>query len=204
MNIFVTDTSPVASATYQHDQHLRKMILETAQIIDGGTRPWMNLVYGSGDYEIVKIPKSHLNNATIHSAADPVVLRWCMSHFNALLSEFTYRWGRTHSYGQPAVYDPLRERYAQIYQHLTCDRGFRLAMDDQDRADCPLYTRDLDTVVSAYRRYYVRTKLVYGKKLLPCTWTHRDPPRWLTQMNNALAVNVRSPDVKTLEPAYAH
>lgn len=179
MNLFTTNKCPFRSATELHDDHVRKMILETAQIMDGGTRHLLtDLIPGTtwADYEIVKIPATQRDNPVILSARYRVVFEWCAEHLSGLLEEFKYRWGHEHSYAYN-IQRALEERFNEVMGELRNGDKFRLAVASDIHP--PGYYR-LPECVCAHQINYARHKLRIGtKKPRPAMWTRRHPPIWL-------------------------
>ena len=180
MNLFVLDIDPVLAARALSDQHINKMILETAQILDGGTRPILADIDPTAPREIVKIPKTHRDNRIIHSVSDPDVWTYAWMHFLGLLAEFDRRFGHPHSY-RCHIHD-LRDRMLQVAPRMR-ERGFVLAMPDQYKTADDRFAISAQAIRS-YRIYYAEEKVVFGREGKPMT--HRTvPPIWLTQMRAA-------------------
>lgn len=85
MNIFVLDYDPVLAARMLCDQHVVKMIVESAQLLStacGGT-----------------LKPTHVNHpCTKWAAALPQNAWWLHRHFHGLLREYTYRYDKIHAY----------------------------------------------------------------------------------------------------------
>lgn len=177
MNLFIVDPSPSKAAIALCDQHINKMILETAQIIDGGTRPLMAQIEpASAPHQIVKIPKSHRDNRTIHTAADKQVRWWALQHLDALLLEFRHRWGHHHAYAFD-VRTALVKRATKV-SGFSMAKGFYLAMPEEYGGG--RYVQTAAEAVEPYRDYYASEKHVFGNKTSkPTTWLRRTPPRWM-------------------------
>lgn len=187
MNLFLIDANPAHAATALYDLHVNKMILETAQILDGGTRPAMHDLQPGLDHDIVKIPTTHRDNPVIRSAGDPTVWDWAYSHFTSLLREFHRRHGHPHSYARPALLSAFNERRATV-DGLMTRRGFYLAVPDRFLPESGKWTTDLALCVAVYRQAYAATKLFVGKQHRPAVWTKTVPPMWLSKIAREHAI----------------
>lgn len=131
MNIFVLDHSPIQAARWLCDQHVSKMILETAQI--------MSTIAG-GPYK----PFNPKHPAVIWAGEASENMRWLTLHGIGMGSEFYRRYGKHHkSY---RVICGLTLLHRKLPQGST---PFVQCMPDQYKGPCP---------VEAYRRFYVNEK----------------------------------------------
>lgn len=90
MNIFVTDLDPEICAVHHCDIHLRKMILETAQLLS--TAHFVT----HGDSPAYKA--THVNHpCSIWIRASFDNYEWGLSLFESLLDEFKFRFGKSHA-----------------------------------------------------------------------------------------------------------
>ena len=142
MNIFVLDEEPAVAAQMLCDCHLRKMCVETAQILSGVMlRRWMALLDG--------MPKPQNINHPVIVAADSTAdaTNWTCFYFYSILREFHIRFKKHHKYFAifPLYFDSLV--------------GINLSDDHSKLATC---CGDLDVsgldIVSAYRKYYTKVK----------------------------------------------
>lgn len=178
MNLFILHEDPTEAARALSDQHVRKMILETAQIIDGGTRPIMADLFPNEPIRgIVKIPPSHRDNPCIHSVRARVVADYAWGHFLGLLAEHTYRTGNRHSYDSVAIRGALHHRLERAAPALTED-GFGLFMPDSYKTASARRVPLAHAIVS-YRAYYAAEKHDFRDG--PAVWTRRAPPLWMVQ-----------------------
>jgi len=162
MNIFSSDSSPWLSAQALDDKRVRKMLLETAQILctvlnsRGHQTPYKN---------------SHAGNAiTLWAAADDRNLYWLLQHGVALSLEYDYRWpDRTHK--SQAVIEqiiPLIKRKRRDPDHFV-NRASHSKLG-LDFTHLPTH--------QAYRQYLsARWK---GDKRAPI-WTKRGAPSWRSE-----------------------
>lgn len=84
MNIFVVDSDPVVAARSLCDQHVCKMVLETAQM--------MSTIAG-GPYKSTHA----FHPCVMWLRASRSNLRWALMHGSALACEYTRRFGREHA-----------------------------------------------------------------------------------------------------------
>lgn len=144
MNIFVLDRNPERAAAMLCDCHVRKMCLETAQILSGVTiRRGLQLLEG--------MPKPQNTNHPVIVAADNnESLIWLLIYNDYLLAEYEHRFGKTHKYCRLRYADILDPRLA-IRKRLAdmCDNLYKCCGD--------LDVADID-IVSAYCKYYMDVK----------------------------------------------
>ena len=122
MNIFALDICPVKSAELQHDKHVVKMILESAQMLC--------TAYHEHNIENVPYKKTHHNHpCSVWVRKDMYNFYWLVDHALALCQEYKYRYKKIHKY------------------------------------------KNKNSIVLAYRNYYISTKLNNNPK-----WTNRQTP----------------------------
>lgn len=96
MNIFVTDPCPKKSAQALDDKRVIKMILESAQILSTVIRG-LNQEYADSR-NLYK--KTHTGHPCVKWAGQSRSnYLWLLSHMQALLDEYTYRFGKHHKSG---------------------------------------------------------------------------------------------------------
>lgn len=99
MNIFALYTDPRYSAIEQIDAHVVKMTLETAQILSTAAMiriPDIRERMPTGTF----YKPTHVNHGCVRWAASNVRnYNWLISHFQALLTEYTRRFGKRHKCG---------------------------------------------------------------------------------------------------------
>ena len=134
MNIFVLDRNPILAAQYQHDKHVVKMVLETAQLLSTA-RPF------EGSYK----PTHHNHPCTKWAAASETNYSWLLLHGFALAEEYTYRYGKRHK-----SYDVMLAAHKTFPTFNVEPDTFALAMPDQYKQVDP---------VAAYRAYYIAEKV---------------------------------------------
>ena len=157
MNIFYLDRDPVIAAQIMCDKHVGKMILELAQklstthrVLDGD-----KIADSKGLYKM-----AHKNHpSTIWVRTNSSNYQWLSEHMNALMKEYTYRYGKHHAT------ERLIHSLWEFPKNIT--HG-----DFTDPPQCmPDYCKSEDTV-SAYQTYYILEKSYFAK------WKSRATPEW--------------------------
>jgi hypothetical protein len=178
MNIFFVDKSPERAAMSLVDRHVVKMILETAQLLSTAHR----LLDGKKTTHRRSLARRTLTkwtlendvlNATLYQAThvnhpSAVWVResldnylWAWDHLHYLLTEYTYRFGKTHKT------EDILWSLMDIPYNIK-EIGFTeppQCMPDE-------YKVPGDTI-TAYRNYYKNGKAHLHK------WTNREPPKWI-------------------------
>lgn len=153
MNIFYLDPNPHVCATYHVDSHVRKMILETAQMLSTFDRY----------HPPVKYPRSVPSHpCTKWIGESRANYHWTYDLLCELADEFQYRFGKPHAYKTNGTIDKLF-----VCPFHIPDVPFTspyLAMEW-------VYKRK--TPVESYRCYYK-----HGKKRLH-KWAYRPVPDWI-------------------------
>lgn len=91
MQIFVTSKCPKVCAMSLDDKRVVKQCLETAQILSTALK-----LHGCTDLNLYK--KTHQNHPCVKWAAETRLnYYWLLEHFQALLSEYSERYGKTHA-----------------------------------------------------------------------------------------------------------
>lgn len=160
MNLFATDPHPAPASIALDDLRLRKMILETAQLL------CTELRRRGKDYMPYR-PTHPMHPVTLSLRHNPT-LWWTFDYFELLHVEYIHRFGKTHK------------------SYRDCILKFRMAMPayaDPSSAILHNSARNLShgidythlPVHEAYRRYLsARWSIDYR----PPTWTNRQPPSW--------------------------
>lgn len=161
MNIFYLDYDPYKCAELHTDKHVRKMIVETAQMLSTAHRvvdrdilsdEMSNAIYKEAY-------KNHPCTVWIRESRQNYLYAFYL--FDALLSEYEYRFGKVHAS------EYLREYLCHFPKQLK-DKGFTppaQAMPDK-------YKMSFDPTL-AYRLYYRHEKSHLFQ------WTKREKPSWL-------------------------
>jgi hypothetical protein len=124
MNIFALDHSPTISAQYHCDQHLHKMILESAQILS--TAIWLRKEIRHFPPNLLYLPAYPHHPVIIWTAKSPDNMRWIIK-LAAELENIRFDLGCTeHSSIQitSAVQDFLEEVYPISTHHTAHPRIF--------------------------------------------------------------------------------
>jgi len=188
MNIFVLDHNPKIAAQSQCDKHVVKMIVESAQMLstahrmlDGveTKRPSVSGKTMIKYYELqnpemeLMLYKAvhHKHPCTIWTMESVYNYRWHYDHFCALLDEYTYRYGKTHT-TEKLKYWLVKPPKNIPHVPMT---DFKLAMTHE-----PQCMHEGQTIRS-YREYY-HTK----QDRFKMAWTKRKPPNWF--INNTTGV----------------
>lgn len=159
MQLFVIDRNPYEAARTLADCHVRKQILETAQIL---TAYWVNSGYERLDW----MPRPQNYNHPVANAVNPENSGWVIDHFHGLLSQFHVRFQKPHAYDQVAVafeicmINYMGENGSNIETLHRMFSGF---------------TPEPGDIVSEYRQYY-RWKAIQIKDF---RYTGVNPPEWL-------------------------
>jgi len=153
VNIFVLDQNPVTAAKYHCDKHAVKMVCEATQMLSAA----MHLTGAIGPYKLAY--KNHPCTIWVRETRSNYL--WMCEHFEALLQEYTERYGKIHSCAR--LLDLFLEHADNIPEGpLT------------DHPQCmPDYCKSEDTV-AAYRNYYINEKSYFAK------WKNGNVPEWWT------------------------
>ena len=161
MQIFVIDYVPEQAAAMLCDVHLRKMCLETAQILSAVLYT-KNLELQSG------MPQPYNCRHPVIAALDtPAKINWTLLHNLALHREYFRRFGKYHAFS------PLADSYTKMLfspetslqkEYLSFARNFKnMTIPEPD-------------IVKAYRIYYRYKKRVMRR----WHYTNAEEPQWLT------------------------
>lgn len=150
MQIFVTDPNPKLCAQYLDDLRLRKMILESGQLLS-------NALHQKGFPSSIK--QTHIHHPlTKWVAQDNNHYNWLYVHFLALLEEYRYRFNKSHSWSK--------------YENLFLGQSFITTLyieTNLNFVNCTPY-KDID-VFTAYKTH-LREKWKTDKR--PPKWTNRN------------------------------
>ena len=175
MNIFYISDDPVQASQWMVDRHVLKMILESSQLLSTAHRlldgvPVVTTVgrkktsYVLSDArEGILYSATHINHPSAVWARQSVAnYNWLVAHFNALMDEYTYRYGKQHKCsGEIATYlqSPPKNLTKQEWTPMPSCMADEYIISD-------------DPIVN-YRNYY---KL--GKTKLH-SWKNREAPIWI-------------------------
>lgn len=174
MNIFALDNDPALAARYLCDQHLGKMLLESAQLLCnvfdepvGAIRSrWLKMLpVERVKLDLLPYKRTHYNNRfSVWARTSSANCLWLWQHANALAIE--HRTCFAKSRGSELALDWMRGRFPA----LPAVGRTPFAMHDRYRGP---------DAVQAYRAYYAAEKLTLRNK--PVSWTGGDRvrPPWL-------------------------
>ena len=91
MNIFVTDNCPKKCAEFLDKSRLRKITLESAQLLSSALR-----LCGYAGADVYKITHA-MHPSNVWCRATQGNYRWLLAHFKALCAEYTRRYSKTHA-----------------------------------------------------------------------------------------------------------
>lgn len=169
MNIFVLAQYPAAAASLLADVHVRKMCLETAQILssvivrDLGKEALFSIVDAGGpkEYNIMHpvIQAVQLHNGTAG---------WLLDHNSALHREYECRFGKQHAYSNLVQHymDIFRDAHVTNYNAETYKLFCRCFGD---------FKPSHGNLVLAYRDYYKHKK----QTIRNWKYTNKSEPSWL-------------------------
>ena len=155
MNIFVLDLNLEKCARYHCDQHVVKMILESAQIactalnMKGFTTPYKS---------------THVKHPCVVWAGKSYAnLQWLKKLARALNHEYRYRYRKSEDHASLAVIENIEEMRFES----TGLTEFPQTMPEQYKVP--------GDPVQAYRNFYVGEKLKFAR------WTRRRRPTWIAE-----------------------
>lgn len=168
MNIFFVDEKPEVAARALCDAHVRKMIIETAQMLSTAHRIKLADVPQLINPNLYK--STHVNHPSSKWVRENHVnYEWAFFHWYELCKEYNFRYGKTH-----ATYKKL----GTILYRAPFDASDILTGDKRRITPIPLCMPDeykTDNPVESYRAYY-RSKQHTMK--IPMKWTGRNKPEW--------------------------
>lgn len=160
MNIFFLSKDPIEAAQFQHDIHIRKMIVESAQLLCAAHH---TLNPNADKSKLYKL--THKNHPmAIWARSSSSNYEWLLNHLGALLNEFEYRFEKSHkTYG---LYKYLREQLNPVIVGSFLDPPLCMPKE---------YING--NYVDSYRNYYKLAKQVdkNGKSMSKYTKRLRPP-----------------------------
>ena len=162
MQLFILDEIPERAAGMLCDCHLRKMCMETAQILS-------SVLYRRGRAVPEQLPKPYNPSHPVILAIDtPEKICWVIRYNLSLHREYFRRFGKRHAYYS----------FCRIYRKQFCCTAIPLRKDDltfaRDFKDIEISEPD---IVLAYREYYRYKK----KKLRNWKYTNAPEPDWIKE-----------------------
>lgn len=166
MNIFFLDKCSQKSAQALHNIHLRKMIVETGQLLSS-----VHAVYpGQNPPKVLyKISKSQANHPCAQWAranyANYVDL---LGYMHDLLVEYEYRFEKSHK--SQLLWDSLKTGNDPDLKKFKNVTQIPLCMPDKYKSNDP---------IQSYRDYYINEKTTDKNGKWMMYYTKREPPTWL-------------------------
>ncbi|MCB1150869.1 hypothetical protein KDK88_04940 [bacterium] len=159
MNIFILDEDIPACARAHCDQHVSKMILESAQLLCTA----LNKKGFAAPYRSTHV--QHPCVLWVEASYDNFL--WLSALASSLNDEYRFRFDKTEDHKSMAV---VREVAGFRYESAGLT-PFAQAMPEQYKVP--------DDAVAAYRRFYIGEKLGFAR------WTRREPPAWISSLRGA-------------------
>ena len=158
MQLFVLDYDPAEATRMLCDVHLRKMCLETAQILSA-------LLIRRGLLRSPGMPKPfNLNHPVITALNTPFKINWLLRYNENLHREFVFRFGKNHAYRNLCgIYSAKLYCYEKTAEDWSFCRNFKE------------FTSSEPDIVPAYRAYYRFKKSILKR----WHYTRRSEPDWL-------------------------
>jgi hypothetical protein len=156
VNLFVTDLDPLCAARDLDDTRLRKMILETAQIL---------CTHGHTTGTPMPYKPTHTHHPVVLALSNPDNYAWTVAYFHALHTEYQFRFGKSHaSYVTVRPHVPDTAQPSRIPHFANCARNASLGLNF---SDVPVPT--------SYRRYLCARWAMDPRSP---KWTNRTRPDW--------------------------
>ena len=162
MQLFILDEVPERAAKMLCDSHLRKMCMETSQILS-------SVLHRQGRAIPERLPKFYnLNHPVIRAVDSPEKVCWVIRYNMALHREYFHRFGKRHAYFL----------FCRIYRKCFSCHAIPLKKEDLifARTFKGIEIREPD-IVSAYREYYRFKK----KQLRHWKYTRTPEPDWINE-----------------------
>ena len=156
MQLFILDYNPRKAAQMLADTHVRKMCLETAQILSA-------ILIKNGINLQGTMPKPHnLNHPIVKAINTPQKINWVVKYNIALQKEFLYRFEKKHAY-----YELQKSYRSLLFKRVKIQES-----DCSFAKDFKNFTTATTDVVMAYREYYKYKKNIikswhYTKRSAP-------------------------------------
>ena len=184
MNIFYLDVDPKEASVMMCDKHNVKMILESAQmlstahrVLDGDDIGRHRVSYADRNSMYRMTHKNHPSTKWVRASSENYL--WVYQHMEALMKEYTYRYGKTHATSR------LRDAL------LRPPKNISLSDAGGDPPQCmPDYCKGEDTVL-AYQNYYILEKSGFAK------WTKREAPVFFVEKYDATRAVLGLHETKT-------
>lgn len=157
MQLFILDRNPAFSPQMLCDIHVRKMCLETAQILSG-------VIFWQQKIPYATMPKPYsVFHPVIKALNTPFKVNWVLTYNTFLHSEYIFRFNKEHCYSK------LAAMYRETLFQPSASEDWSFA-----RAFKNFQTLEPD-IVAAYREYYRFKK----SQISRWHYTKRKEPDWL-------------------------
>ena len=176
MNRFVTNVDPVIAAQDQCDKHLRKMIIEEAQMLSTALHDNYPQFYREDLYK----PVHQRHPCTLWVGESCSNWLWGWHHFRAMAKEYEHRFGSQHLTATKllGVFNEIRNRLDFVKswsnvlhtEHPQCFGNWHHKSENEGNFP-----------VLAYQSYIRDYKPTVMRKM---EWTRRTPPRWFRKGGN--------------------
>jgi len=178
MNIFYLSNDPVECAKMHVDKHCVKMILEYAQLLSTAHRlldgKQQTVLSETGrkkkvwmlddERNAILYAATHVNHpSNVWARASAANYKWLFQLFVALLSEYEYRYGRTHATSR------LKSALASAPKNIA---GGHFT---QPTPAMPVEYIISNDSIQSYKNYYL------GGKAKMFAWKKREMPAWISQ-----------------------
>ena len=160
MNIFVINENPVLAAQQLCNSHVVKMIVESAQLLSTHDR-----FHGIDENRYKSFYLHHPCRRCLENRQNYI---WLCHHLNALLDEYTYRYGKIHKCRE------MFNRCWKSYLEMTYDSNL-LSFPKCMLKELKVGSDNIDDVVKAYQNYYRFKK----NTLKRFNYKNREVPEWL-------------------------
>jgi hypothetical protein len=183
MNIFYLDSNVAKCAEYHNDKHVVKMILEYAQLLSTAHRVLDGTVWTEEKYVAGSLPPryrkakrwklfddstdsvlykaTHINHpSAVWARQSNNNYNWLYCLFVSLMSEYTYRYGKTHACARLAPYLQRTPKNIPV-GYLT-----------QPTPAMPDNVKIAGDSIKSYRNYYINNKAHLA------SWKKRSTPGW--------------------------
>lgn len=171
MNIFILDESPIIAARVQHDRHVVKMILESAQMLSVACHlngDFMSLVERH-HLDLLYKPTHPNHPCSIWAREAPANFAWLTIHASALVGEYHHRFRKYHAtYPVILAFQQVACKLAGVERFWTRDADRNLIIDPAvialAESHTPfVYAGPIDfqqpNVIDSYRDYYLAQKV---------------------------------------------
>jgi hypothetical protein len=164
MNIFFLDQDPIIAAQSLHDVHLRKMILESAQLLCSAHHLLNSSLDRSKLYKLTH--KNHPMSIWVRTSYGNY--EWLIEYSNELINEFQFRFDKSH-------------KTSSVIKYLSTDCGQMFSSKEYTDPPFCMPEKYIGTdLIESYRDYYSGEKMKdkNGKDI--SKYTRRTPPEFLS------------------------